>query len=82
MAKPAPAPIAPSVATAGAPTLRQALRPAQDTAQGERVPMAETAITLLKPHTHAGHDYAPGAQLTLAADSAAWLIRIGTARLT
>ena len=45
-------------------------------------PTGETAITLLKPHTHAGHDYPAGAQLTLAADSAAWLIRIGTARLT
>jgi hypothetical protein len=39
----------------------------------------QLTIELLKPHTHAGRDYPAGARLTLDADSAHWLISIGTA---
>ena len=37
-------------------------------------------IELIKPHRHAGRDYKPGAQLTLPAHKADWLIGIGTAK--
>ena len=37
-------------------------------------------IELIKPHRHAGRDYQPGAQLTLPAHKADWLIGIGTAK--
>lgn len=36
-------------------------------------------IELLKPHTHVGRTYPVGARLTMDADSARWLIDIGTA---
>ena len=37
-------------------------------------------IELIKPHRHAGRDYKPGAQLTLPAHKADWLIGVGSAR--
>ena len=37
-------------------------------------------IQLLKPHSHAGRDYPPGAVLEMDRDSAEWLIAIGTAK--
>jgi hypothetical protein len=37
-------------------------------------------IELLKPHTHAGVDHAPGAVIELDNDLARWLIDLGTAR--
>ena len=37
-------------------------------------------IELIKPHRHAGRDYPPGAQLTLPAHKADWLIGVGSAR--
>lgn len=39
-----------------------------------------TQVELLKPHTHAGADYAPGAVIELDDDLARWLSDIGTAR--
>jgi hypothetical protein len=47
---------------------------APDVAQNKQL-----TIELLKPHTHAGRDYPVGARLNLDADSARWLISIGTA---
>lgn len=38
-------------------------------------------IELLKPHEHGGREYPAGAQLTLPADSADWLVGIKTAKL-
>jgi len=37
-------------------------------------------IELLKPHSHGGRDLPAGAELTLNADSAKWLISIKTAK--
>lgn len=37
-------------------------------------------IELLKPHTHAGRDYPPGAVLGLNPADAEWLIALGTAK--
>ena len=37
-------------------------------------------VELLKPHTHAGRDYPPGAQRAIDADAADWLIAIGVAK--
>lgn len=37
-------------------------------------------VELLKPHTHAGVDQAPGAVIELDDDLARWLINLGTAR--
>lgn len=37
-------------------------------------------IHLLKPHTHAGLELLPGAELDLPEDSARWLIEMGSAR--
>ena len=39
-----------------------------------------TAIELLKPHTHAGQEYAPGAALDVDDGAARWLIEIGVAK--
>lgn len=39
-----------------------------------------TDVELLKAHTHAGEPRAPGDQITLDEDSAAWLIQLGVAR--
>lgn len=39
------------------------------------------AIVLLKPHTHEGRDYDPGAKLTLTEQDADWLISIESAEL-
>ncbi len=41
--------------------------------------MPDKTITLLKSHTHAGIEHAPGTELTLPAAEADWLISIGTA---
>lgn len=41
--------------------------------------ITQKAVKLLKPHTHAGRDYPPGAVLTMDSDSADWLIAIGSA---
>ena len=38
-------------------------------------------IELLKPHTHAGVDHAPGAVIELDDHLARWLTDLGTARL-
>ena len=40
----------------------------------------DKTLELVKPHRHAGRDYQPGAQLTLPAHKADWLIGIGCAR--
>lgn len=37
-------------------------------------------VELLKPHTHAGVDHAPGAVIELGHDLARWLIDLETAR--
>lgn len=37
-------------------------------------------IELLKPHTHAGIHYAPGAIVAMDADKAQWLIDTGVAK--
>lgn len=37
-------------------------------------------IQLLKPHSHAGREYQPGAILELDRDAAEWLIAIGSAK--
>ncbi|MDP2783301.1 MAG: hypothetical protein Q8O38_01715 [Sulfurimicrobium sp.] len=37
-------------------------------------------IELLKPHTHAGRDYLPGAVIDLDKDAAEWLIASGIAK--
>ena len=37
-------------------------------------------IELLKPHTHAGVPYLPGANVTMDADKAQWLIDTGVAK--
>lgn len=50
----------------------------QDTQNTEKQNRQKT-IELLKPHTHAGRDYPTGAKLTMDADSAEWLIAIGSA---
>ncbi|SFM67225.1 DUF7210 family protein [Nitrosomonas communis] len=50
-----------------------------DTVISEIPQNKQVTIELLKPHTHAGRDYPAGARLTLNADSARWLISIGTA---
>lgn len=50
----------------------------QDTQNTEKQNRQKT-IELLKPHTHAGRDYPAGAKLTMDADSAEWLIAIGSA---
>ncbi|RMX07418.1 hypothetical protein EBQ24_08765 [Allofranklinella schreckenbergeri] len=42
--------------------------------------MQTTTIHLLRPHRHAGRDYPAGAQLTLPAHKAAWLIGLGVAQ--
>ncbi|RMX18857.1 hypothetical protein EBQ34_00400 [Vandammella animalimorsus] len=42
--------------------------------------MQTTTIQLLRPHRHAGRDYPAGAQLTLPAHKAAWLIGLGVAQ--
>lgn len=39
-------------------------------------------IELLKPHTHAGIPYLPGANVTMDADKAQWLIDTGVAKLS
>ena len=44
--------------------------------------MKQKHVKLLKPHTHAGRDYDPGAVLKLDEDAADWLISIGTAEAT
>jgi endonuclease YncB( thermonuclease family) len=38
-------------------------------------------IELLKPHTHVGKAYAPGAVITLDDDLAQWLVKAGVARV-
>ncbi len=38
-------------------------------------------IELLKPHTHAGKAYAPGAVIPLDDDLADWLVKAGVARV-
>lgn len=42
--------------------------------------MQTTTIQLLRPHRHAGRDYPAGAQLTLPAHKAAWLVGLGVAQ--
>ncbi|RMW96037.1 hypothetical protein EBQ26_10550 [Allofranklinella schreckenbergeri] len=42
--------------------------------------MQTTTIHLLRPHRHAGRDYPAGAQLTLPAHKAAWLMGLGVAQ--
>lgn len=42
--------------------------------------MQTTTIQLLRPHRHAGHDYPAGAQLTLPAHKASWLVGLGVAQ--
>lgn len=42
--------------------------------------MQTTTIALLRPHRHAGRDYPAGAQLTLPAHKAAWLMGLGVAQ--
>lgn len=37
-------------------------------------------IELLKPHTHAGKDYPPGAVIELDKQAAEWLTAIGSAK--
>ena len=39
-----------------------------------------TPIKLLKPHTHSGRDYPPGAEITVTDAQAQWLIALGVAR--
>ena len=34
---------------------------------------AETTVVLLKPHTHAGQDYAAGESIQVTAETKAWL---------
>jgi len=53
--------------------------PASIVAAPDIAPGKQLTIELLKPHTHAGRTYPVGARLTLDADSARWLIDIGTA---
>ncbi|AKH36897.1 MULTISPECIES: DUF7210 family protein [Nitrosomonas] len=50
-----------------------------DSAISEIPQSKQITIELLKPHTHAGRDYPAGARLAMDADSARWLISIGTA---
>lgn len=40
----------------------------------------QKTIHLVKPHRHAGRNYPAGAQITLAAHKADWLIGVGTAK--
>lgn len=40
---------------------------------------AQKSIKLTKTHTHAGREYPPDAVLTMDADSADWLIGMGSA---
>ncbi|PAT41216.1 hypothetical protein CK623_02965 [Vandammella animalimorsus] len=42
--------------------------------------MQTTTIQLLRPHRHAGRDYPAGAQLTLPAHKASWLVGLGVAQ--
>lgn len=42
--------------------------------------MQTTTIQLLRPHRHAGRDYPVGAQLTLPAHKASWLVGLGVAQ--
>lgn len=39
-----------------------------------------TRIELIKPHTHAGRNYPPGAIITVDSDAAEWLIGNGVAK--
>lgn len=40
-----------------------------------------TEIELIKPHRHAGRDYAPGQKIRLAPHKADWLIAKGVAKV-
>lgn len=44
--------------------------------------MTKKNVVLLKPHTHAGTKYAPGATLYVAERLADWLVNQGVARFT
>jgi hypothetical protein len=39
----------------------------------KQAPPKKVEVELVKPHTHAGHEYAPGAKIEVRPDQAEWL---------